>query len=68
MPINAKKQKVLDANADLLAELKAAWTRDKDALDDAEADVARLKAQMDQKQRQMDRILTLSEAINDDPD
>ena len=68
MPINAKKQKVLEANADLLAELKAAWTRDKDALDDAEADVARLKAQMDQKQRQMDRILTLSEAINDDPD
>ena len=68
MPINAKKQKVLEANADLLADLKAAWTRDKDALDDAEADVARLKAQMDQKQRQMDRILTLSEAINDDPD
>jgi len=68
MPINAKKQKVLDANADLLAELKARWLADKDALDDAEADVARLKAQMDQKQRQMDRILTLSEAINDDPD
>ena len=68
MPINAKKQKVLDANADLLAELKARWLADKDALDDAEGDVARLKAQMDQKQRQMDRILTLSEAINDDPD
>ena len=68
MPPNPKKQKVLDANADLLAELKARWLADKDALDDAEADVARLKAQMDQKQRQMDRILTLSEAINDDPD
>jgi multidrug resistance efflux pump len=68
MPPNPKKQKVLEANADLLADLKAAWTRDKDALDDAEADVARLKAQLDQKQRQMDRILTLSEAINDDPD
>lgn len=68
MPTNAKKQKVLDANADLLEELKTRWLADKDALEDAEADVVRLKAQLDQRQRQMDRILTLSEAINDDPD
>jgi predicted nucleic acid-binding Zn-ribbon protein len=68
MPTNASKQKVLDANADLLDYLKTRWLADKDALEDAEADVVRLKAQLDQKQRQMDRILTLSEAINDDPD
>ena len=68
MPTNPRKQKVLDANADLLDYLKTRWLADKDALEDAEADVVRLKAQLDQKQRQMDRILTLSEAINDDPD
>jgi len=67
MPISPRKQKVLDANADLIAALTADYQSKLDARDDALAEVERLNQDLVLVHRQIQRLSETTEAINDDP-
>ena len=67
MPTNPKKQKVVDANADLIAALKEDYQSKVDARDDARSEVERLDQDLVLLTRQIQRLSEATEAINDDP-